>query len=309
MKTNHCAANKAARGGLCAVALVLLAQCGDGSQLDAKADATALTQASVADSCNLSGSWGIKFTIPVRWAPSIVVSSGFGNVQQWLKATRQHNGDNYVDTLSLCGIESPDTKTWPMFGSEVYGIIFPDQLFDSGVLPQFESSAQLAGDMPGGSFSINPLTVLIGVDLENSATASWPLAKNMTSVDADKDGKPGITIGTATDVAHKAPPVDMWRKHRASNFYIALRNVVQNAQGTFSDCDHAKGTVTIPLIDGKLAINSRVLGCIRTDGGDCTTAEYEMVDKQSSGYDLYSEATVEMTRVPDNATCVDIRKL
>lgn len=301
---------RALRGGVCSLTLFFLAHCGGDTAANVENLASAGEAALETNACNLTGTWAVKFGIPVRWSPSIVVSGGGGTVHQWLKAVRTHSGDTYTDSLSLCGISSPDSKTRPLFGSEKYGIVFPNELFDSGVLPGYEARARLSSADAGIAYQADPLTVLIGMDMPNAALASWPTSKAMTTLDSDKDGLPGITINVRLDDGYTAPPVNMWPPHkRAAKFYIALRNVVEEAHGLFTDCDHAKGTVTIPIIDKKLAINSRVLGCVRTDGVECAPGEYEMVDKQSSGYDLNGVATMEMVRVPDNATCATIRAL
>lgn len=298
------------RGSACALGLLLIAQCGDGADI-ALEDAASMQQNTLQDtsSCNVSGTWAVKFSIPVRWSPSIVVSGGQGTVYQWLKAERTQNGNTYTDHLTLCGISPPDSKTRPIFGNELYGVSFPNTLFDSDILPKFDSHTSLTTPDGALEFRTDPLTVLIGTQMPNPSVSSWPSAKLMSTIDHDNDGMPGITINVRTDHGHTPPPVDMWRRKRAAKFYIALRNVVDTATGRFSDCDHAQGTVTIPLIDNKLAINSRVLGCQRTDGSPCTTAEYEMVDKQSSGYDLNGPARVEMTRMPANVTCETVRGL
>jgi hypothetical protein len=237
-----------------------------------------------------------------------VVDAGHGEVGQWAKLTRKQEGQTLTDTMQVCGITNPDTITRPVFGHEVYGITFPPQLFDSNVLPTVQVRSHVSALTPGATYQTEPLTVLFGLQTPNAATASWPATAQMQTVDADHDGKPGITVDTTKAANYSAPPVNMWRSKRAQKFYIALRSVISGASGKFDSCDKATGTATIPLIDGKAAINSRVLGCQRTDGGDCSQSEFEMIDKQSSGYDLKGPAQMTMLRVANVASCDTVRQ-
>jgi hypothetical protein len=261
-----------------------------------------------AGDCDFSGTWAVKFVIPVGWGPSLVVDAGRGEVVQWAKLTRKVDGTTLVDSMQVCGITNPDTVTRPVFGHEVYGIAFPTALFDSGVLPATKVKSHLSGLAPGATYTTEPLTVLLGLEMADAATASWPEASEMQVVDADHDGKPGITVDTTKGANYAAPPVNMWRSKRAKRFYIALRSVISGARGKFESCDKGVGTASIPLIDGKAAINSRVLGCQRTDGQDCAKGEYEMIDKQSSGYDLKGPAQMTVVRVGGDATCDTVRR-
>ncbi|HET6344179.1 MAG TPA: hypothetical protein VFH51_04560 [Myxococcota bacterium] len=262
----------------------------------------------VASECDFDGTWAVKFVIPVGWGPSLVVDAGRGEVVQWAKLTRKQEGTTLVDSMQICGITNPDTVTRPVFGHEVYGITFPAALFDSGVLPATEVKSHVSGLTPGATYTTDPLTALLGLEMADAATTSWPEASEMKTVDADHDGKPGITVDTTKAPNYAAPPVNMWRSKRAKKFYIALRSVISGASGKFDSCDKGAGTATIPLIDGKAAINSRVLGCERTDGQDCAKGEYEMIDKQSSGYDLKGPAQMTMVRVGKDATCDSVRR-
>lgn len=286
--------------------IALIGALGCGSAQETNAIATAAS-ALTAD-CDLNGTWAMKFEIPVRWPATLAVETGEGTVYQWAKTTRVQDGLTFTDTVEVCGMQVPDTQASETFKRERYGFTFPDALFDSGKLPTFTVVNHLDGLGVGATFTTEPLAVLLGLTLDNPAQATWPTKGNqIQQIDADGDGHPGLTIAAKIAAPYTAPPVNMFRSKRAAQFYIAVRNVVESATAQLTSCDAANGSVTIPVINGKAAINSRIVGCQRVDGGQCTPSEHELVNKVQSGFDLAGTATVKMVRLAPGATCATVR--
>lgn len=161
-------------------------------------------------------------------------------------------------------------------GSEKYGIVFPDSMFDSGVLPSFAISSSIVGSGPGATFNSAPSAVLFGLTLSNPMTDPWP-SRIASPVDSDHDGKPGVTA-------------------------------------TAMDCDTFAGTTTIPqIVDDtgarKYAIDSHVIGCrLDVDAGDCYSVQGAFVDATQPVFTPSGNGSFASVRVPSGATCATVRQ-
>jgi hypothetical protein len=98
----------------------------------------------------------------------------------------------------------------------------------------------------------------------------------------------------------------------SDKLYVAIRQVTELA-GTFADCDHASGSVSIPVIDGAPAINSHILGCELTAGGNCTTSgtnsQASFVDNTQPVFTPTGTSTFTSLRLPASATCATVREM
>lgn len=290
-------------------ALAGLVACGSGQQAIQDSGAGNGGGALTAEPCNLDGTWALKFMVPVKWPASLAILGGAGDVVQWARVRTTAEGNTLHATLSLCGSRIPANDSQPIFGHEIYDIQVPDAIFDAGTIPPVKFDAQVSGFTPGSTFNTGRVAVLLGMTMENAATAPWPLkAADITSVDDDQDGKPGVTVVAMGGTGHAAPPVNMFHSKRADKFYTAIRNVAQ-LSATVQSCDKIAGPLFIPIIGDKPAINSRVLGCHLTSGHECGVSEYELIDKVQSGFLLNGDATVIMRRVDDDVTCSAIRAM
>jgi hypothetical protein len=262
------------------------------------------------DACNFTGTWAIRFEIPVQWPASVAVEAGSGTVYQWAKVERQHHGMALHDAVSVCGTRVPDSRAREEFNRELYGIDFPDSLFDSGKLPTTTMATTLAGQRPGDAFAMGGITVTLGLDMPQADTAVWPSrARDLRTLDTDGDGHPGITLWARQAPPYSGPPVNVFRTKHAAKFYVALRNVVQRGSGKIDSCDAMSGTAIIPVIGNKAALNSHIVGCQRTDGKACSLSEADMVDKAQSGYNLAGAAKLTMRRVTPQTSCAQIRAM
>jgi hypothetical protein len=116
-------------------------------------------------------------------------------------------------------------------------------------------------------------------------------------------------------VAQGAPysdvPVDILKSTRADRLYLAIRQVTQ-VSATFTDCDHASGTVVIPQIpntpSGKYAIDSHVIGCGWAGSTtNCTAKQANFVDSTQpvftpSGYTQFTSV-----RMVNGSSCGAVR--
>jgi hypothetical protein len=137
-------------------------------------------------------------------------------------------------------------------------------------------------------------------------------------VDLDHDNHPGVTIDTAqgspySDVPTQIPAL-FQPPVRANKLYVAIRQVTI-VTGTVTDCDHMSGTVSIPQINSKYAIDSHVMGCGLVDGGDCTTtssgvagtSQAAFVDNTQPVFTPTGTTDFQSVRLASGATCGDVR--
>jgi hypothetical protein len=266
--------------------------------------------------CNFSGTWGTKITIDVNWMPqglySIILASGSGHIQQWIKGERVQQGSTLTDTTVVCGITLPPFQETPTVGGETYGVVFPDMLFNEppGFLPAFLVHGAVTGFDAGAMYTTGASAVLMGLTLANPATDPWPSTISV-SVDSDHDGKPGVTVDVAQGMPYSNVPVEIpapfQQPHRADRLYIALRQVTA-VTGTVTDCNHISGTVTIPQIAQKPAIDSHVIGCaLVNDGGDCNASQANFVDNTQPVFTPSGSAGFKSVRLPTGATCATVK--
>jgi hypothetical protein len=266
--------------------------------------------------CAFGGTWATKITIAVNWAPQgimgVILAPGSGAIQQWILSTRVQNGAATTDTAMVCGIALPDFSGTGFVGGETYGVRFPDSLFDSGDLPPFSIPGLLSDSSPHAAFSTTATAVLLGLTLPAAATAAWPTPVT-TEVDSDMDGEPGVSVGVATGPipgsttsgVYSNIPVDLM--NRTNHLDIVIRQVTR-LTGAASDCDHISGTVTIPKISNKFAIDSHVIGCDLVSGATCSTMQSGFVDATQPIFSPSGATAFTSVRMP-GATCAMVRQL
>ena len=273
-----------------------------------------------AGACDFNGTWASRLTIDVTWAPqginSIILASGSGQIKQWIKGVRTQSGTSTSDATVVCGVELPDFQETALVGGETYGVRFPDTLFDKGYLPTFTVSAALSGLTPGSTYSTTTTAALLGLTLAHPTTDAWP-ATITTSVDPEGDGNPGVTIDTAQGSPYSDVPTGypalFQQPARANKLFVAIRQVTI-VTGTVEDCEHMSGTVSIPQIQSKYAIDSHVMGCALVDGGDCSTtaplggtSQAAFVDNTQPVFTPSGSTDFHSVRLATGATCADTR--
>ncbi len=284
--------------------------------VDAGSDAAA--------TCDFAGTWGSRLVIDVNWTPqgitSIILAPGSGTITQWIKSTRTRNGSRWTETSAACGIQLPDFQSTSFGGNELYGIRFPNSLFDNPYIPTFDVSATIGGNAAGATYSTASAAVLLGLTLTNPTTAVWPSAAtaNGSQVDMDQDNHPGVTadtLNTAGGGGYTYPPTDAFRSAagRADQLYLVIRQVTQ-LSATFGDCDHLTGTVSIPSIDDpststtKAAIDSHIIGCrLAASGTTCSTTQSNFIDNTQPVFSPSGGSSFTSERMANTATCADVR--
>lgn len=270
--------------------------------------------------CDYTGIWASKLTIDVTWQPqglnSIILASGSGQIEQWIRGSRTQQGTTLTDATVVCGIQLPDFQSTALAAMETYGVVFPSSLFDNHYLPIFTVTGTVSGQTPGSTYTTTGTAALIGLTMANPLTDPWP-ATVTTEVDMDMDGKPGVTIEVASGTTpsggeYSGVPVGIPALGeptvRASKLYVAIRQVTSVA-GTVTDCDHITGTVSIPTVAGKAGIDSHVLGCALALGGDCSSSQASFVDNTQPVFTPTGSGTLASQRVPAGTSCSQVRQM
>lgn len=266
----------------------------------------------IAAPCDFSGTWAVKFDIPVSWRFNMGISGGSGVIEQWALVTRRMTqGQTIEEEVRPCGSAIPTYRSLAIYGGESYGVSFPNSLFDSGDLPTLMGETTLSGRAPGDTYNTAPLPITLGVNLPHADTAPWP--KRTTDltpfvIDSDHDGQPGVTAWAREDGELMLPPVNTSKSHRAHRFHIALRNII-GARGTVVSCDRFEGEAVVPMVSGKPAIHSTILGCELTDSSLCSRGQATLANTFQPAYQLGPNSRSVMVRVADGTSCAEVRDL
>jgi len=267
--------------------------------------------------CTIAGTWGELIRVPVSWPDApLVLNGGQGEVLQWNISHRLPGGaTDYRESTSVCGIFLPDLSGSILSNNQKFGIRFPDDLFDHGMLAPaiFSSTVSMVGS--DVHFEAGPISILTGLTMQDPATTPWPSSFAASDLlDPDGDGAPGATVlavSPAMDPSYNWPPVGLppyWGADypRAAQISVVVRTV-SNLHGTVKGCDELDADVDIIDIDGTPALNSMVVGCVRTDGQICSDSEAQFVNAARPQFTPTGPGKLVALRLPDAAGCPDVR--
>jgi hypothetical protein len=252
--------------------------------------------------CSLTGTWAAKLDFAVTWPAATVIASGSGRVTYWqrLDLTQTRRGDVSGSAIT-CGVVIPDTLTL-LGGGESFGVIEPAALFDvePPLFPAAGISLLLGGFEPGATFMLPPLVQARGIMLTDPATDAWPIvAAAGVSRDDDADGQPGFSLDFKTGGGLSYPALDVLYVSRADRGYVADR-LIYGASGTLTSCSAASGSASVVTFD------TRILGCHVAGGDICSTAQRDLLDRNSPAY-TPGDASFLLRKLPDGAGCADVR--
>lgn len=165
--------------------------------------------------CNPLGVFGAQIEVDVAWGGRSgglvgLTDDGRAPLTVHLRIEVQE-----IDgAMEIRGAARPCSVDLPQFFSttlcESYKPVFPNTIWESATLPPIELTGRYSCLNPGCVLSIDAVTSLIGIDLDNPE-APWPLPTQTAAVtcaagkgvecfsDHDDDGLPGITINVVGD--------------------------------------------------------------------------------------------------------------
>jgi hypothetical protein len=260
-----------------------------------------------------TGTFAIKVVTDVWWAQETatpIVDPGRGPLTVYLMGKLSGVcGDKMgMGDIKGCGTVLPPFVSWA--SCTAFQIEIPDELWDKPSMPHFTTSGKTTGFEPGETLSIDIATGLVGIDIPNADTATWPTPDQTGTfvcdagmgeqcfTDDDADGKPGITIrmgklgmpypggqdcGLGPIVFRGAPfGIDgvFPEAPRAETLYIGLRTRLGGAGLIGPDCMSGVGDGITEFLD------SRVFDCIQVDGTPCDLPQAKFVDEQAPNYHI-----------------------
>jgi hypothetical protein len=257
--------------------------------------------------CNFTGAWASYVTIPTTWPKTLVLLEGQGTIQQWSLTLQEQKPDSPVVKARTypCGITLPDLES-QFFGQKTkFGIRFPDQLFDRGVLPNAPYEMRAVPTAAGPELVSQPFALLAGSTMADSVTDKWPPVTDMTLSDDDKDGDIGIRVVAATGPGYSLPPSNIFGE--LATFIDITERTVHRYHGPVRSCDEFEAELEILTVAGKPAIDSTVVGCVKENGGKCTPGDAQFIDSNRPQYLAGGIGKLRTHRIPDGSKCEDVR--
>jgi hypothetical protein len=189
----------------------------------------------------------------------------------------------------VCGVTLP-----PFYSSvlcESYQPVFPNELWESVKLAPLALTGQYGCDMQGCAMSLDPLTYVLGLHLDNP-DAVWPTPDQTATLrcpgqpdmqcftDADGDGEPGVRVDVlsrrnspvsptpycATGYAVRAPPLSasigaiFGGVRRSDRLFLGIRARIGATLRYGADCQTGAGSAVADYV------NSRATGCLVEPG-------------------------------------------
>jgi hypothetical protein len=234
-------------------------------------------------------------SLNVSWASSLAIKSGSGVVHIWTKTTFDDDGSTATTESMSCGSALPVITTSAFAGNKKVLPEIPDTAWDSPSMPKFKGTMTRSGN----TVMIDPGVALIGLTMENP-TAAWPSRTAITGLDADGDGKLGLTAIPKDGDGFSPPPTSIQQTKFADKLYLVTRNIM-TMQATQEGCPQTiNGTASVTKFD------NHVIGCHVKGGGECSDSEAQFVDDNRTVYTVGTASFVSKV-IPETATCADIR--
>jgi hypothetical protein len=235
--------------------------------------------------------------IDVEWSGSLALAKGAGQVHLWSKSQYVEAGDTATVVSKSCGSVLPEIKTTSLAGG--YSVLpeIPDAAWDQPSMPMFTGTATRLAT----GWRVDPGVALVGLGLPDPS-ARWPDADEISGVDVDGDGNPGITAYPRIGGRFAAPPTNLSQSARVEALHLAIRSVMTLTSDS-SGCPAAYG--------GKadvMNLDNHVIGCQVQGGAPCSDGERDFVDSNRTEYKIQGGSFVSQ-RLDGDVTCADVRAL
>jgi hypothetical protein len=235
----------------------------------------------------------------VSWPGNVALQGGRGTLHIWMKATLSFQGNTIAGTAFPCGNEIPDITATFVGGSKKLGTTVPPHVWNAPAMPRVPITGVQTGSDVGSTLSIHRSITLIGLSMKNP-TGDWPASYwDITPVDSDGDGKPGITVLTKRGPQYQLPRLGILTSARADKIYVASRTIM-SLSGKRDSCDTVSGPAVLERFD------NHVVGCHVDGGTDCSADQTGFLDDNRVIFTTRA-ATFRAVKVAPTATCEDVR--
>jgi hypothetical protein len=251
------------------------------------------------------GTAGTHVVAEVTWSATTGVKAGSGQLHIWTRSSMTFDGNDVTAVVSPCGSDVPEVERSDLLGGGKVKLDVLPAVWDSPSMPTFMAHGTISGFDPGATIAMDPVASLVGASMGDPMNDPWPASgQQITGVDHDGNGTPGITTTPRNTPPYSLPPVDLLGAlipsgERADALYIATRSVIQ-LSGTRATCETASGSADISKFD------THVIGCHLESGGECNADQANFVDSNRMTFQI-TGASYTMERVDDDASCADVR--
>lgn len=288
-----------ARPSVCRAAWVLLAL-------------AAVAPPARADSCDLGGTWAVRYAVPLSWRMNLGIEGGTGEVVWTVLVDRSPEGEGaWRDAAYLCSRQMPATRSHAIYGHERYASRLDTDWLDAG---RAQSTAghlvvQDAAAPGATTFASAPWTVWYGLREETALADGFPsrLPDAQAAAVTLADDRPGFRMAVVRGEDLALPPVNARRNARALAFHVVGRDVLV-ARGTLHGCDRLTGEVQVEVRAGRAALQTAVVGCALEGGKECTRGDLGLINNYQPTF-RPGPGSVQMVRLPAGASCHDVRAL
>jgi hypothetical protein len=244
----------------------------------------------------------IHVVVDVTWPDTLGADGGTGKMHAWNLARMTVDGTALNGMTQPCGSDLPELTLKPLAGGGKFDIEVPDTVWDSPSAPQVAGVGTLDGFDVGSAIQTEVTSLLVGLTMAEPDGA-WPETHaEITTVDADGDGKPGFTGVPKTGSGYVLPPLIpplIGEPDTADKVYMVSRTAM-GLSGTLSSCTEQSGTVTVTFFD------NHIVGCHVTGGDDCAAADVDFLDSNRTQLTA-TGGTFTSKLVPPTTTCAEAR--
>jgi hypothetical protein len=240
-----------------------------------------------------------RITMDVTWPETLGLMGGTGKAYFWYKVTLQQSGGTITTEQRYCGGQLPVYMGSALANNIKVFQQAPQASFDNMTMPRVAGTASKVSSM----LKLEPGAMLIGITLTDPQ-AAWPAsasAAGVKLVDAEADGKPGLTLVMKSDGGFTGSPTSVLQTERVDQNYAAYRLTYTASAADPSCADTLEGSAEV------LAFDQMILGCHVSGRGDCTADEATFIDDNRPKFQR-GKATWMAKVIADDATCAQARE-
>ena len=239
-------------------------------------------------------SLALRLTVDTRWQETIALMGGAGKAYVWSKLTIDPSAST-ISEFRACGSLLPVLHTTAVAGNTQAFQRAPQAAFDQPSMPTAAGGSAIRAN---ASLLLEPGPLLVGLSLADPA-GPWPASSSDRSVmvvDAEGDGKPGLTALVRNDGSFAGSPTSILVTDRIDASYGASRLAYRAMLGDAACAATLEGPAEIVALDNLL------VGCHVKDGGDCSPEEQKFVEDNRPKLS-FGAAVAHAAVLPLDATC------
>lgn len=240
-------------------------------------------------------SLAVRLTIDTTWDETLALMAGAGKLYSWSKLTIEPSTST-VREFRACGSLMPVYHGTAVAGSFKSFQRVPTEKYDLPTMPFVAGGSATRLDT---TLTLLPGPLLLGLSLPDPS-ATWPATPGdptVMPVDADGDGKPGLTSVMRNDEMFTGSPTSILQTERIDAMYMGSRLAFRATLDDTACADTLQGTAEL------LAIDTLFIGCHVKDRGDCRPEELAFFEENRPRPKFSSAAAVLAVVIPLEATC------